>query len=100
MKLLNIPLKNITINKKRTFALFMFMMVSAFFMIIFINLVETINSNMMHAMTDSITGNVQIRPADTEEKEMISFSESWSQITVFEKEATSIVNSIKGTNCG
>lgn len=96
MKLLKIPLKNIALNKKRSFALFLFMLVSAFLLLVLLNLILTINSNMMHAMTDSISGNVEVRPSGTKEKEMVSFTESWVDLKLFNEESEKIEKSLDG----
>ncbi|MCT4598824.1 MAG: FtsX-like permease family protein [Vallitalea sp.] len=83
MKLVKIPIKYIKSNKLRSFSLGFFIMLSTIIFILFNSMVDTVNSNMEAIITRAITGDIVIRPSESEEKEMISYTSLWANLPSF-----------------
>lgn len=98
MNLMKIPLRNIQLNKKRTISLGFFIFLSALILVLVSSVIETVITNMTTTLTKSITGEVQIRPLNTTEEEMISFTKTWDSLEVYNTEEIESLNAILSSN--
>lgn len=94
MRLFLLPLKNAYIGWRRSLTLGTFIFIVSILLVIFNMFIMTVKSNMQSAIINALTGDIQLRSAGTEEKDMFSTSGNWGKASVLDKEQ---VNTIKNT---
>ncbi|MDP4180288.1 MAG: ABC transporter permease [Bacillota bacterium] len=94
MRLFLLPLKNAYIGWRRSLTLGTFIFIVSILLVIFNMFIMTVKSNMQNAIINSLTGDIQLRSAGTEEKDMFSTSGNWGKASILDNEQ---VNTIKNT---
>lgn len=80
MKLLSISIKNIFVTRWRSLILGLFIFFISFLMVFFQSFVSSMKLNMEDQIINSLTGEIQIRSAQTEEDDMATINKSWGKI--------------------
>lgn len=88
MRLLNLPLKNVTGNWWRAITLGTFVLLSSIILLVFNAFSMTVTDNMENALINALTGHVQIRSLHAGEEDMFTISTSWSGLDVLGAEDT------------
>lgn len=79
MKLLKLSIRNIFVNKWRTFTLGFFIFLISFFMLVSNSFIFTIKSDMEDSIINAFTGQVIVRSDKTESNDLFSMDGRWNE---------------------
>ncbi|WP_438432118.1 ABC transporter permease [Gorillibacterium sp. sgz500922] len=80
MKIFLISIKNIFVNRWRSIILGLFIFFISFLMVFFQSFVSTMKTNMEDQIINSLTGELQIRSAQSQEGDMATINKNWGEI--------------------
>lgn len=94
MKLLNISLKNITGNIWRSMTMTIFLFLTSLMLVVSNALLLTVKENMQAAIRGSLSGELQIRPIETEETDLFPMGSSWDKLVYLSSEEIMAIEEI------
>ena len=94
MKLFNISLKNITGNIWRSMTMTIFLFLTSLILVVSNALLFTVKENMQAAIRGSLSGELQIRPIETEETDLFPMGNTWDDLVYLTSEEVNKIEEI------
>ncbi|ACL75228.1 ABC transporter permease [Ruminiclostridium cellulolyticum] len=94
MRFLSVSWKNIHVSWRRSLTLGSFIFIATFILLFANSFIATMESNMQGALVNALTGDVQVRSANTDEEDMFSFKGSWGKISYLNQQEVSNVKTV------
>jgi putative ABC transport system permease protein len=86
MSMFRLSRKNVTVNWWRSMTLGSFIFLATFMLMFFNSFINTMEDNLHAALSNALTGDVQIRPGNTTEDDMFSLKGSFDKISYLTKD--------------
>lgn len=83
MNLLKLPIRSIMVYKWRSMTIGIFIFVVSVYMLFFSTFITSVTGKMENVIIHALTGEIQIRPLETKENDMVVMGSMWDEVAYF-----------------